>query len=95
MTDYALGRFAVHVGERFDVAEVPGTTWILVEARGYGEVLDPTTHASFSLLFRGAPDPVVAQQIVTLRHPARGDQAIFVTPIGRDADGVTYQAVFN
>jgi len=95
MSDYALSRFTVHVGEEFDVLEGPGTRWILTEATGYGEVVDPTTHNAFSLLFRGAPDPVFAQQMVTLRHPAIGEQVIFVTPIAQDASGVTYQAVFN
>ena len=95
MGDLTLARFTAHVGDGFDVVEVPGTTWTLAEATGYGEVVDPATHASFSLLFRGALDPVFAQQTVTLRHPAIGEQAIFVTPIAADAGGVTYEAVFN
>lgn len=95
MSDYALARFAEHVGDKFDVTGAPGIAWTLAEATGLGEVLDPATHACFSLLFRGAPDPVFAQQTMTLRHPAIGEQAIFVTPIAADAEGVTYQAVFN
>lgn len=95
MSEYTLARFAPYVGDVFGVAEAPGTRWILAEATGYGQVIDPETHDAFSLLFRGAPDPVFAQQMVTLIHPAIGEQAIFVTPITHDAEGVTYQAVFN
>ena len=95
MSDYALASFVGHVGDPFDVVEAPGTTWTLAEAAGYGEVVDPATHGSFSLLFRGAPEPVFAQQTVTLRHPTIGEQAIFVTPIAADTGGVTYEAVFN
>lgn len=95
MSDFALAPFADRVGDGFELVEAPGISWTLAEASGHGEVVDPATHDHFSLLFRGAYEPVFAQQTVTLRHPELGDQAIFVTPIGRDADGVTYQAVFN
>lgn len=95
MSDYTLARFADHVGDVFDVVEAPGTTWTLTEATGYGLVADPATHSSFSLLFRGAPAPMFAQQTVTLRHPALGDQPIFVAPVAADAEGVSYEAVFN
>ncbi len=95
MSDYALSRFAGLVGDGFDVVEAPGTTWTLAEATGHGEVADPETHGSFSLVFRGAPAPVYGQQMVTLRHPAIGEQVIFVAPVAADAEGVSYEAVFN
>jgi len=95
MSDYTLAHFAPYIGDGFDVAEAPEACWVLSEATGYGQVTDPARHDAFSLLFRGAPDPVFAQQTVTLVHPAIGEQAIFVTPIAQDAEGVTYQAVFN
>jgi hypothetical protein len=95
MEKLMLADVAGLVGDGFDVVEAPGTTWTLADAKGYGEVVDPAIHASFSLLFRGAPEPVFAQQVVTLRHPAIGEQAIFVTPIAADTGGVTYEAVFN
>jgi hypothetical protein len=95
MSDYPLARFADCVGDAFDVVGAPGTAWTLAEATGHGEVADPASHGSFSLLFRGAPEPVFAQQTVTLHHPAIGDQTIFVVPIAADAAGVSYEAVFN
>ena len=95
MSDYSLARFAGHVGDAFDVVGAPATPWPLTEASGHGEVVDPATHGSFSLLFRGAPEPVFAQQTVTLRHPEIGEQAIFITPIAADTGSVTYEAAFN
>ena len=95
MSAFALGPFAEHVGEGFAVVGVAGMTWTLTAADGFGAVADPATHDAFSLLFRGPAEPVIAQQTVTLAHSTLGEQAIFVTPIAGDADGVTYQAVFN
>lgn len=50
---------------------------------------------SFSLIFRGPPEPQLAQATIPLRHATLGTMEIFVVPIGRDADGVRYEAVFG
>lgn len=95
MSDFVLARVAPLVGETFDLPDAPGVTWTLTEVNGFGTVADPATHQSFSLIFRGAPAPVFAQQTVTLRHPTLGERAIFITPVAADAEGVSYEAVFN
>lgn len=48
----------------------------------------------FSIVFRGPVEPVLAQQILTLDHPELGELAIFVVPLGVNAEGTRYQAVF-
>jgi hypothetical protein len=48
----------------------------------------------FSLLFVGPPDPVLPQATYLLGHPALGELPIFLVPVGRDADGARYEAVF-
>lgn len=48
----------------------------------------------FSLIFRGPADGVLPQGTYPLTHPELGEQLIFLVPIGRDGDGVSYEAVF-
>lgn len=57
----------------------------------------PTGRAipGFSLFLRGPLDVPLAQGLVTLTHPAHGDLELFMTPIGRDAQGFRYEIVFN
>ena len=52
-------------------------------------------HESFALLFDGPADPVLGQGTYAVEHPALGTFALFVVPIGRDADRTSYEAVFN
>ena len=43
-----------------------------------------------------AKDPrVLPQRIYRLEHNGLGELDIFLVPIGKDADGVSYQAMFN
>ncbi len=49
----------------------------------------------FAVIFRGPAGLAPAQGIRTFRHERTGDAAIFVVPIGRPVDGVTYEAIFN
>ncbi len=49
----------------------------------------------FSLIFRSTVQLVLPQRIYRLKNAASGEIEIFLVPIGRDASGVTYQAVFN
>jgi len=49
----------------------------------------------FSLLFIGPPGIVLPQRIYRLDHEALGALEIFLVPIGSDAQGVKYEAVFT
>jgi hypothetical protein len=49
----------------------------------------------FALLFTGAGQQVMAQDVYALRHPELGELAIFLVPVGADAEGVRYEAVFS
>ena len=48
----------------------------------------------FSLLFVGPADPLLPQATYLLTHPALGELPVFLVPVGQDADGVRYEAVF-
>jgi hypothetical protein len=53
------------------------------------------TRAPFSLTFRGPVEPALPQRIYRVEHDAVGMLEIFVVPVGRDAAGTLYQAVFG
>lgn len=48
----------------------------------------------FTLIFRGS-ETILPQQIYTMRHATAGNVDIFIVPVGRDARGTQYEAVFN
>jgi hypothetical protein len=49
----------------------------------------------FNLHFRGPREMRFAQGMRHLEHPALGGLDIFLVPIGADAAGLLYEAVFN
>lgn len=49
----------------------------------------------FSLTLRGPLQPQLEQGIHLLEHAVLGELAIFLVPVGRDAAGMDYQAIFN
>lgn len=49
----------------------------------------------FSLIFRSAVQQVLPQRIYRLKNATGGVQDVFLVPVARDAQGVTYEAVFN
>lgn len=51
--------------------------------------------APFSLIFRSRVALILPQRIYTLSNATLGRHDIFLVPIGKDAVGVLYQAIFN
>lgn len=49
----------------------------------------------FALHFRGPDAPRMAQHIHRLEHDKLGTLEIFLTAIGADAQGITYESVFH
>lgn len=70
----------------------PGVELELIEAVDLGST---PVHEQFSLLFRGPGGRPLPQRIYGLRHAVLGTFSIFIVPVGRDAQGVLYEAVFN
>lgn len=50
---------------------------------------------SFSIYFRGPKEKLVPQATYPLEHVRLGRLEIFIVPIGRDNEGVRYEALFN
>jgi uncharacterized protein DUF6916 len=92
--------FTPHVGTAFtvtaEVQDCPGVplALTLVDATAAGEG-PPDGRAPFALIFTGPAAPLLSQQIVPLDHPELGELAVFLVPLGVDADGARYEAVFN
>jgi hypothetical protein len=55
----------------------------------------PHSRAPFSLIFRGALEPVLPQRIYRFEHDELGSFELFIVPIGPDGAGMQYQAVFG
>src|SRR6476646_10357995 len=49
----------------------------------------------FTLLFRGPASPRLNQGTYEFVHPQRGALSIFIVPVGVDAEGTLYEAVFS
>lgn len=51
--------------------------------------------SSFSLVFRGGPSPPLPQRIYRVEHESLGALDLFLVPLGPDAVGERYEAVFT
>ena len=55
----------------------------------------PARSEPFSILFRGPRTPVLPQRIYRIEHETLGTFDLFIVPVGPDAGGMQYEAVFN
>ncbi|HEX8668751.1 MAG TPA: hypothetical protein VF727_10320 [Allosphingosinicella sp.] len=91
--DLRLDNFSGAVGERFDL-EVEGTALPLVLETAQELPRSMRDAGAFRLEWRGPADPVLPQAIYPFR---RGEDSfeMFIVPVGRDARGTLYEAIFN
>lgn len=89
--------FRPHVGSAFRVEYAPGTsaTLTLAEVTVLGGGGAAARRQPFSLLFRGPRAPVLPQRIYRLEHEGMGALELFIVPIGPDAEGLRYEAIFT
>jgi hypothetical protein len=97
-------RFASAIGSEFTVLHPQGDFAIVLSGivtpavdeyhletrRQRGIRLTP-----FNLHFRGPREPRLAQGMVALSHPDFALFELFLVPVGVDAEGAIYEAVFN
>jgi hypothetical protein len=92
--------FADRVGEAFRVRlpEEHSLTLVLREATAIGQAggvgPEGAARQQFSLLFRGPDEPQLSQGLWELEHDGLGLVALFLVPLGPDAEGPRYEAVF-
>jgi hypothetical protein len=90
--------FSDKVGDVFPINEdgVPAIPMILKEAKPLNPAYGlPGVRPPFSLFFLGKDPRVLPQRIYRLEHQELGELSIVLVPVAKDAEGVTYQAVFN
>ena len=86
-------RFRVRISEKNDtVLELTQATPGRAPASSGGQARG---YESFSLLFRGPGQQVIAQGTYEFDHHQLGSFSMFIVPVGREPDAVVYQAVFN
>jgi len=86
--------FEPHVGETFALAAEPEPLALVLES--VTTLADrPGGRDPFSLLFRGPADPLLPQAIYRLEHAGLGALEIFIVPVGQDAAGTRYEAIFS
>ncbi|MEW6021171.1 MAG: hypothetical protein AB1807_03415 [Pseudomonadota bacterium] len=88
-----LSAIAAVCNSAFTVSGLDGLALTLYEALPLAGAAPDEHH--FSLGFRGPAAPQLEQGTYTLDHAVLGTLAIFLVPVGRDAGGVQYQAIFN
>lgn len=67
-------------------------TWELIAV---SELKSSPRQQAFSILFRGPLDPICGQGTYHLEHDRLGAFDLFIVPVGREPDGMRYEAVFN
>lgn len=88
-----IDSFAARVGESFTLEHPQGScTLVLAACEPAGQGLG---RQAFSLSFLGPAEPTLPQQIHRLGHGELGALELFLVPLGRDADGTRYEAVFT
>lgn len=90
--------FAGKLGEVFVIGEpdFPAIPLTLAEAELLPARMGPKgVRPPFSLIFLGKDPRVLPQRLYRLEHDEMGEVTIFLVPVGKGADGVSYQATFN
>jgi hypothetical protein len=84
--------FARHTGGRFRIHADPPFDAELTQV---SEADGGAARRQFSLMFRGGPSPPLPQRIYRVEHAELGRLDIFLVPVGPDAEGQRYEAVFT
>jgi hypothetical protein len=99
MTDpFTIERFLPHVGEVFQVVvdESHELRIVLTEiARLGGSGWDGRLREPFSLVFHAQPGAFIPQQIYRVEHAELDPFDCFLVPIGPDASGMRFEAIFT
>jgi hypothetical protein len=82
------------VGESFSIEHETGSLALRLAAAEAAPT-PPGARRSFSAIWIGPPAPLLAQGMRRVEHPTLGVLEIFLVPIGADAHGARYEAVFG
>ena len=95
MAELTLKTFEPLVGDAFVIRAADGAIdAVLTEAASAGDA-NGAPREPFSLVWRGPLDAPLQQGLHQVEHPSLEPEVMFLVPIGRTADGLDYQAIFN
>ena len=95
MTEFlTMDTFSGHVNTKFLMHYGDAKT-AEIELTSVEDVGSSSRQIQFSLLFLAPHDAPLAQSIYKLEHDKLGKLDVFLVPVGKDARGVEYQAIFN
>jgi len=90
--------FASVAHQEFDVYVGEATVTMTLVSIEPIKTPDNQMREAFSLIFRSANAVVLPQKIYQMRNRSLGDAekvGVFIVPVGRDREGLLYQAIFN
>ena len=85
--------FEPHLSQVFLVLPDSSTLELISVIKGPPQQSAP--RAPFSLLFRGSESSPLSQGTLRLSREGFGELEIFLVPVGKDAQGFLYEAVFG
>jgi hypothetical protein len=102
LDELTVDDFKSAVGSRFSLGEGDGPNVELEIAGAEAHTPDADAAAKdesgkrtpFSVDLRGPLEPILPQQIYSLVHADLGTLEIFIVPVGVDAAGTRYEAIF-
>ena len=86
--------FAAHINRKFK-AQLNETTTMEIELIAVEDKSPSPRQEQFVLTFRAPLTAPIFQQMFQVHHEQLGSGLIFLVPIGKDAGGVIYEAIFN
>ncbi|CAN5213954.1 hypothetical protein BH20ACI1_BH20ACI1_17860 [soil metagenome] len=93
LTQPGHGDYAGQLNTKFRVVEAAEPLELeLVEV---SDLKTSSGQEYFSLVFLGDKDNLLPQKLYALNHETLGQKEIFLVPVGREEDGIKYEAVFN
>lgn len=87
-------QFAKHINSDF-TTQHPQHGNVTLHLIHVSELRETPRQRMFSLVFRGPLDQPMEQGGYPLSHAEIGSDVLFLVPVGREADGFHYEAVFN
>ncbi|MBI4751527.1 MAG: hypothetical protein HY774_23855 [Acidobacteria bacterium] len=88
-----LAQFREHLHTDFAV-QISETQSINLKLNTIQVRQEKPTCEEFSLTFLGPLEYQLIQQTLHLSHPVMGELDIFIVPVSRDQNGISYEAVF-
>ncbi|HEY6804032.1 MAG TPA: hypothetical protein VI306_10670 [Pyrinomonadaceae bacterium] len=92
----ALAReaFLDHVNTKFKL-NIEGVDPIEITLNRVSDVIANGAAEGFSIVFKGPGEFILRQNTYKLEHEVLGTFSLLLVPVGKDEQGVDYEAVFN